>query len=98
VRVCRSSRPTRSFVKNPVICWVAARKTWPALVGRPPSTRPTCWRKSSDYLAWSVLGLLMRERRIQRQNVGGKGFHIAQSDRSDHTGLSEVQEGGTTAA
>jgi hypothetical protein len=33
---------------------------------------------SKDYLAWSILGLLMREGKIARKNIGNKGFHIAQ--------------------
>jgi hypothetical protein len=32
---------------------------------------------SKDYLVWSLLGLLMRERRLQRVNRGRKGYHVA---------------------
>jgi hypothetical protein len=30
---------------------------------------------SKDYLSWSVLGLLMREGKVSRTNVGGRGYH-----------------------
>lgn len=32
---------------------------------------------SKDYLAWSILGLLMREGRMQRNNALGRGRHVA---------------------
>lgn len=33
---------------------------------------------SKDYLAWSVLGLLMREGKMRRDNTLGRGRHVAQ--------------------
>jgi hypothetical protein len=33
---------------------------------------------SKDYLSWSILGLLMREGRVKRKNVGRRGYHQAQ--------------------
>ncbi|HZS55511.1 MAG TPA: GIY-YIG nuclease family protein [Bryobacteraceae bacterium] len=33
---------------------------------------------SKDYLSWSVLGLLMEEGRLKRQNSRGRGYHVAQ--------------------
>ena len=33
---------------------------------------------SKDYLAWSVLGLLMREGKMRRDNSLGRGRHVAQ--------------------
>ncbi len=33
---------------------------------------------SKDYLSWSVLGLLMKEGRLKRENSGGRGYHHAQ--------------------
>lgn len=33
---------------------------------------------SKDYLAWSVLGLLMREGKMKRDNSLGRGRHVAQ--------------------
>jgi hypothetical protein len=33
---------------------------------------------SKDYLSWSVLGLLMKEGRVKRENSGGRGYHRAQ--------------------
>src|SRR5262249_8911375 len=33
---------------------------------------------SKDYLSWSLLGLLMSEGRMRRENIGGKGFHLPQ--------------------
>ena len=33
---------------------------------------------SKDYLSWSILGLLMREGKMRRDNTLGKGRHVAQ--------------------
>lgn len=33
---------------------------------------------SKDYLAWSILGLLMREGKMRRENTLGRGRHVAQ--------------------
>jgi len=33
---------------------------------------------SKDYLSWSILGLLLKEGRLKRENVGGRGYHKAQ--------------------
>jgi uncharacterized protein len=33
---------------------------------------------SKDYLSWSILGLLMKEGRLKRRNVGRRGYHQAQ--------------------
>jgi len=33
---------------------------------------------SKDYLSWSVLGLLMKEGRLKRENAGGRAYHRAQ--------------------
>lgn len=33
---------------------------------------------SKDYLAWSILGLLMREGKMRRDNTLGRGRHVAQ--------------------
>jgi hypothetical protein len=33
---------------------------------------------SKDYLAYSILGLLMREGKMRRENRGQQGYHVAQ--------------------
>lgn len=33
---------------------------------------------SKDYLAWSLLGLLMREGKLRRDEAAGRGRHVAQ--------------------
>jgi hypothetical protein len=33
---------------------------------------------SKDYLSWSILGLLIREGRLKRRNVGKRGYHQTQ--------------------
>jgi hypothetical protein len=33
---------------------------------------------SKDYLSWSLLGLLMKEGRLKRVNLGNRGYHQAQ--------------------
>jgi hypothetical protein len=33
---------------------------------------------SKDYLSWSILGLLMKDGKLKRENSGGRGYHRAQ--------------------
>jgi uncharacterized protein len=40
---------------------------------------------SRNYLAWSILGLLTREGKISRKNVGNKGLHVSEYPAVPHS-------------